>query len=479
MLIVPGRPAPTALTWWILTDRGEDPVVVTAGTAQLVRLARPGDPDAARRCFLVFVRGLDPDTPYELRARTASGDGDSARSRTLPIGKRKATSFTIALGSCYSVAQDEGLRTSYPPKAHDRDSGDPIRMRILCGDQIYMDLAPTSGGPLIFSGRPDPWSRYPEQWMTDGKSHAFLPASPTIVMADDHEFWNDYPHGNAHLFWDTPPAEDMERAFEVFQAALNLDPERPWTDAGVQAALGSEARTFELDLGPLPILMLDTRTKRTRYDAAEPHFTDPRWLQRAIDWIGNLRGPGALVLSQPFVEGRVSFLRRTLHTMGDVNLPDYDDDYAALCDAIDAAPHQLMILSGDIHVSRLAFVASKRRSDQVYEVISSALAEILDPREVVGFRGGASREGGEIGWRPERDVQWLKLKIAWKYRMQRSWTNVWADNPRQTYATITFRPQADAVGAPVDVEAAFWAHSSDPNQRARLLDDRTFTFTLS
>ena len=91
-----------------------------------------------------------------------------------------------------------------------------------------MDLSSTSGTPLIHHP-PEPWQRYRAQWH-DPDYAAFLRQSPNLMLADDHEFWNDVPHGNA---WTLPGRRRprralgmaMERAFDVFQAALNLDPD--------------------------------------------------------------------------------------------------------------------------------------------------------------------------------------------------------------------------------------------------------------
>src|SRR6185436_16109358 len=153
------------------------------------------------------------------------------------------------------------------PSIHRESGPDPVRLRLLCGDQIYMDLSPTDGSPLVFDA-PEPWSRYASQWRTLDFD-AFLRSSPNLVMADDHEFWNDYPHGDAWLRWaetdrDGPLGKRMDRAFAVFQAPLNLDPADVADSAPtIDALLAGAARAFPLAVGPLTFFVLDTRTRRT------------------------------------------------------------------------------------------------------------------------------------------------------------------------------------------------------------------------
>jgi hypothetical protein len=446
MLIVPGRPAATSLTWWAMWDAAVAPVFRIDGPGatsppRVQSLRRPGDQLRGYDVLLITTTGLQPDSPYTLSAPFRGGGSFRANSRTLPVQLASDQPFTVALGSCYCLPRDTGLSACYPPELHAGES-DPIRVRFLTGDQIYMDLTPTSGSPIIFSA-PDPWERYFQQWLKP-RFRDFLTRSPNVMMADDHEFWNDYPHKSAWLSWPSAEAgRTLDRLFSLFQSPLNVDPASvPPGAAGLGDLLEDSARTFRMDLDPLSLFVLDTRTRRTRYDDATPRIAKPPmpggsdWLQQALNWLGGLQGPGVLVLSQPLVEKPATPFQRFSHTMGDVNLPDYASDYAALWDAVLAAPHDVLIAAGDIHWSRCYLLTAQGESQpRAYEIISSALARIPGAPHKVA----SEPQSGTVQWRCEsRSAKWISVCPP--------------TNATPSYATLSFR----RFGAQIKAEVRWW-----------------------
>ncbi len=387
--------------------------------------------------FLVGTTGLQSDSEYTLRVTAPGRPQVEARARTLPGALLPGQKLNIALGSCFSLAQDKGiLASAYPPSPFGV-SRDPIHLRLLVGDQIYMDLDPATGSPTIFS-TPNPWERYSRQWRTPSFSQ-FISASPNVVMGDDHEFWNDYPHGDVWLPWaiaGDAAVADFDPAFSAFQAALNVDPAMVPAVAANPGALAAllqdQARTFELRTSPVPIFVLDTRTRRTRYDADAPRFTEPGWLTRAVNWLGHLASPAVLVVSQPLVENAATWVVRATHTMGDVNLPDYQGDFATLWNAVLEAPHDVLILSGDIHWNRLYRVSAATRPDRsIFELIASPLARI--------------KQGSDA-----KDVQNPTGKVEWA-NGSAGWLRLFAENGKTTYITATF-----TAAMPVAVDVSLW-----------------------
>ena len=455
MLIVPGRPAPHALNWWALAHDGAPPQLqilgpnAAAATIQTHPLARPGDNGAAGNAFLVRAQGLTEDAPYELRATHPASAPQHSHSRTLPEQLAPNASFTIALASCYCFARDPGVGRFYPPKLHEPPGGDPIRLRILCGDQIYMDLSPSTGYPILVNA-PEPWSRYLEQWDA-ARYRTFLERSPNVCMADDHEFWNDYPHGNAWLRWDEngpggPLGMAMDRAYEVFQTALNIDPAAAFpTTPAFHAAWRNGARTFQIDVPPLSLFFLDTRTARTRFDVDVPLMVPNAWIDRLRVWLRNPVQYKVLVLSQPAVEARSSWFQRLSHTMGDVNLPDYRAQFATLWEEIFASPRDVLVLSGDIHWSRAYEVRRMGHARaKVHEVISSPLVKIP--------LGSADRgdEQGKVEWPAPAGVA--------------HWTRRYATTAEETYSTLTFTP----FDQKLRVQARAWKVPSETGLGAEL-----------
>jgi hypothetical protein len=166
-------------------------------------------------------------------------------------------------------------------------------------------------------------------------------------------------------------------------------------------------------------------------------------LGRAKDWLANLTGPGILVVSQPLVEKPATLFQRLSHTMGDVNLPDYETDYAALWEAVLAAPHDVVIAAGDIHWSRCYLITAQGQSQpKTYEVVSSALARIPGSPHNVREEPPA----GTVRWRKDsRSAKWVSFCPP---------TEV-----TTTYATLSFR----RFGAQVKAEVRWWtAHPKLP-----------------
>src|SRR6266480_3800266 len=155
MLIVPGRPSSSTLTWWVLWDASNKPTFRIDGPGHAKQrvaytLKQGGDQLPGYDLFLVSATELEPDSRYVLSAPFSMTAEFTAESRTLPQLLAADSAFTVALGSCYCLAKDRGLSACYPPAMY-ASQQNPIRLRFLCGDQIYMDLSPTSGSPLAFS----------------------------------------------------------------------------------------------------------------------------------------------------------------------------------------------------------------------------------------------------------------------------------------------------------------------------------------
>jgi hypothetical protein len=465
MLVVPGRPTLASLTFWIMTDDEVAPSISVPGlvASQIcLRSLRSGIHPTTQRLFLVALTELAPDREYRCDVRVGVGTSPiSARARTLPAALSSAP-FSVAFGSCYCLANDPGLSLSYPPKLH-AGSEDPIRLRFLTGDQIYMDLTPNNGAPIM-NEAPEPFTRYLTQWLKPGFS-VFLQAGPNLMIADDHEYWNDYPHGNVWQKWTTQPLGDrMDRAFSLFQGAMNLDgahialdskqdpPASGLDGSRLDRLLDVSSRNFQFRVDPLSFFVLDVRTRRSRYDSAVPQFAPPQWIDAAVKWTRELTGPGVLVLSQPLLEQRNGGLARAYHVMGDINLPDYDANFAALWEALLSAPHDTVVLTGDIHWSRACLATrSGTSSPRVLELCASPWARIPGVAETPG------PGRGQVEWRGGRA----------------SWNCLYASNLASTYNTVSFARQ----GAGVQVQARLWNGTPSSGASPALLAEQQLTLS--
>jgi hypothetical protein len=119
-------------------------------------------------------------------------------------------------------------------------------------------------------------------------------------------------------------------------------------------------------------------------------------LQRLTD--PALHGPRMLVLGQPF------FL--STGSMFDRNPPDFTTQYQRLFRALGACPYDVMIVSGDVHYSRL--IRQPVGNGSVYELISSPMCHIPTKSSLVdGIVGGrAVQDRAKVSRPPHGNTAW-------------------------------------------------------------------------
>ena len=202
------------------------------------------------------------------------------------------------------------------------------------GDQLYADV----WAPLPHT-LPEGLAHKYERYWGDGAYRELLAACPTLVSCDDHEFWNDFPRaagpGPAEL--GPLPARDRRRARRALRRLSELaEPRR-------QALEHDRRRAGQLlhrrhPLAPHP------RRRPSRPPDDPGAVGRPRSRGRA-----NLRGPGVLVLPQPLLKAGGSKTDRTL-----VDFKESDRLGAIFEHALGGPdPHDILILTGDIHTGRL------------------------------------------------------------------------------------------------------------------------------
>jgi hypothetical protein len=248
---------------------------------------------------------------------------------------------------------------------------------------------------------------------------------------------------------DNPVGKDADKAFEAYQAPLNP---APGEEGSLMQAHGRYCRSFSLTVPPLSFFALDTRTGRTEYSGKDASFirrvkgAKPDLVELSA-WAKNLQGPGILVIAQPLVETPASSFGRVSHSMGDVKLPDYGDDYERVWEALLGCRHNILIVTGDIHVSRLTQVeplmVPGAVGKTVFEAVSSPLVHIKDVRLGPFTIGSEEPPGGSMKFDISGHLD--KGKTAEAVHLVGS-----AD--RRTYMTLEFRP----TGPRVFCQAIFW-----------------------
>jgi hypothetical protein len=279
--------------------------------------------------------------------------------------------ITVAVGSCFFDGFDMSGRIETVLKQP--WLGRKPKLQFWNGDNIYVDV-PSFG--LLSAERPyvQTLERYLRYFDGTGYMRARA-VTPNYTTYDDHEFWNNFPEAQIQLSRD----DDEQRlgytraawdCLDLFQSSLNPSP-RPELFTEVQDP-SRPARSFQFDLPPLSIFFADLRSNRNR-QRPNARMMARRDFQALQVWARSLRGPGVLVLGQPL----------WLKTGGktDYNPPSFTDEYQAIWTALRSAPFDILIVSGDVHHSRvLRFSFDQAPNRFAYEFVSSPASHI--PTEV-------------------------------------------------------------------------------------------------
>ena len=311
---------------------------------------------------MVTITGLASGRRYGVRCALPGSEG-TCTVRTLPpdLPTGSDRPFTIWLGSCFAHYQDESGAAGDNYRRLPSDFAPDLK--ILCGDQVYLDNPATQIVPK------DPaelgqffLDKYTRTWAQGleadrGFSH-LLSEGATWFLADDHEFWNNHPNWSPLLH--THGGDEDRRRWEDVAKSLYQ------SFQGWPARDPRDVRTFSV--GPVEFLLLDTRFGR---EPGDEKFTAPASLEAAVAWLvgGAPDTVGVLVLGAPMFTKRKGVIKAWI---ADRSLANYSQ-YATLADAILASPRSLLVLAGDIHAGRLA-TAQLSSGAALVEVTSSPLA---------------------------------------------------------------------------------------------------------
>ena len=299
----------------------------------------------------IRVRGATPGELYEV---TVPEHGERLYWRTLPAAIPESGSVSLLIGSCFWINDDrDGHYSSAVRELVQRER--PM-FKVLMGDQLYVDVW-SPGTKNIRKGLAEKYERY---W-GDAAYRELLVSCPTVVSCDDHEFWNDFPEKQIHvpLSWDDHVQESsaaLAELYDAYQSALNPGGKR-W---------------YSFNIDPVSFFVVDSRSHRTRQ--ADPNAALMRadqW-QALKQWGRALRGPGVLVLPQPLLKEGGSPTDRTLVDFKDSAQLGEVFEAALGGQTGDGKPHDILILTGDIHTGRVSSAEIMGlQGGVVYELVAS------------------------------------------------------------------------------------------------------------
>lgn len=316
--------------------------------------------------------------------------------------------ITIILSSCYWY-EGAALETLQDAMGF-LDSRD-LRpdIQAMVGDQLYVDQPLTDFIAEKSAEELEQFIslRYLDTWR---QLRPLLERGQHLHITDDHEYWNDYPFPPVPIGW--PALQDdsyrrlMSRLTERAADVIQLH------NFGGGAVPVGEIRLTE----SVSLFAADTRRTRT-----ESRFLESTSFDLLIEWLDGLNGPGILILGQPIVDKKQGyfdtldtlgikffiiltlifsptisvpievFLRDILTFVSDRNLAFFREQYITLLNALQNASHDVLILTGDIHIGRISriwMLTPGGGPRQVYEVVSSPL-RIVPHGEAIWNEGTA------------------------------------------------------------------------------------------
>lgn len=370
MWVTAGAPLETGDGWrvWYSWPGGDftpatPRVRTTAGVEQQVIEGpwAPGPPPrgSTRHMGVRELRIVDA-APGELYDVTLpERDAPPLRWRTLPQQLPDA-GISFLIGSCFWINDDkDGFYASAVQELVQRER--PV-FKVLMGDQLYADV----WSPLP-KDLPGGLSQKYERYWGDGAYQDMLACCPTLVSCDDHEFWNDYPEPQMQvpLSWQRYAPDNgqlLADLYDAYQSVLNPGAKR-WTS---------------IKIPPVSFFIADTRSHRTRdTDPDASLMIEDQW-RDLEEWARELTGPGVLILPQPLLKAGGSKTDRTLLDFKESDRIGAIFEKALGGETADGKPHDIMILTGDIHTGRVSSAEIVGLPGQIYELVASP-ASLVTP----------------------------------------------------------------------------------------------------
>lgn len=365
-MIAQGIPSQNSLRFWISKKESENlnAYFESAGNSikaeKNILIALNGETVGC----LFFSNNLLPGTKYNFVLKDAANNLINERlAQTLPESIKSVENgeLLVSLGSCYWLFNETAKKQNLQEYNFRR----PL-FRFLVGDQIYNDRFSRSVVWDSTFTAPDTFNNYRYQW-NDNSFQNFYTAAPNAVLADDHEFWDDYPTEKIFQIWSRfanintkkKIVKDCISGFETYQLPMNP---------------GSQ-KSFRLDFKELSFFVLDTRLSRDRFT----QFTNAEDRSKFYKWITNLLCPGVLVISNSLIDETFS-KRNAKLGIDDHTLADYGNDFFFIWEKLAKAKHDILLLTGDAHYNRFGYVDVNQRpgaasgTGKVFECVCSPLS---------------------------------------------------------------------------------------------------------
>jgi phosphodiesterase/alkaline phosphatase D-like protein len=384
--LIPGAVGPTSIRALLLTASDGEPVVTIDppdSTPVVTRVTLNAPFEIALRplrLWQIAASPLQPVTSYRLQANVQGSASNAVAFRTLDPA---AHSLKFVAASCFYDGFHAG------GDYHSALAGpycNEARFKILLGDNVYVDVHPTQAS--FIDGFVETAFIYKKYFWLDAGYRDALSMLPTFTTWDDHEVWNNAPETQLHLKRTRDAMRDQYLAaalsgIDAFQVPLNPIPPI------------KNSRSYRIDSLPLvDLFVLDARSQRSILKTAEPKLVPTDALTALQLWARKLERPGILVIGQPLV-------CETGSKWVDYWPADFAAQFEAIWQSIHDAKWDIMILTGDVHHSRVSrFTFGDGR--QVFELVTSPASHIPTVfSELTGSYGSQGKSDVEFVEKPK------------------------------------------------------------------------------
>ena len=384
--------APPVLHWKLDGHRRTPCTLAPIQSARSSAMVQANEPRAFTGVYEFQGSCVQPGTAHsvEVSAPATGGTPKTAKVmvRTLPseVPRGISKSFNVLMVSCFHRAMDrQGFAGNVIAKIATSEQFRPD-MTLLLGDQVYLDL-PTFGVSGSLCGLAKKFERdYRLNWSGHNGYAQILRVAPSVSIPDDHEYWNNYPHGTPWVpeTWTAGGRDAWKLAAERMYEAFQLP--RP-------GALGDP---IEFDVPPLSFFLMDTRSSR---DSRRQFAQSPNSLKRFRIWVRRVaksdpRLFGIIASGQPLLHKAAGILSGSTF---DYALPNYGD-YSVIANELSRLAdggRRFLLVTGDVHWGRVTQGTDRRILGGCragfYEVISSpaSLVQTIGMDDVRNLLAGA------------------------------------------------------------------------------------------
>ena len=358
---VTGRTTAPALAWRLNGKPAQPKPIRTIASVRTAGMLQ-GNPNRAFAGLYEFDAGGPATHRISVQVDAQSASTVVRKfADTLPVSLDQW--FNVLLVSCYDRGEARlGAITATLDRVRKQA---PPHMTVLMGDQVYLDL------PSIKDFKDDKsWlaarfeGNYLENWMGQRGFSEILGMAPSVSIPDDHEYWNNAPHWATAIqnSWRKESRDTWkEAASTMFQAFQAPSPD-------------SVRKPYEVDLSLVSFLFADGRSAREANMSRAFHGDA---LTRIKDWVKKLndkRMVGVFATGQPVLAGKA---RELSGRFGDWALANYGD-HAELLKILGECKQSLVLLTGDVHWSRVAH-AKRVGAGKVCDVVVSPAALVATP----------------------------------------------------------------------------------------------------